>query len=215
MEVGMQTLVTLHRGNQDRLQALPQSSPDPSTMKPTVFSVTKRCGNIYCTTLLGTPVHLIIHANSQSAQDNAQCIYATEASSRADLNTQRVPLNLEDDQQQNLSLRLCFSLNPNPMSVYLGSKYILFYVMAEAFLKLYLAKYDSLNWSGCKYPEKENSPVRRGVQTENCFVSIFHPFPNYNRWRLWLYSPLPRFSVLIMACQSLSLLTITKTNKPF
>lgn len=53
-------------------------------------------------TLLGTPVHLIIHANSQSVQHKAQCIYATEASSRADLNTQRVLLKLEDDQQQNL-----------------------------------------------------------------------------------------------------------------
>lgn len=135
VEVVMQTLLTVHQGNQDRLQALPQSSPDPSTMKHAVFSVTKGCGNIYCATLLGTPVHLFIHANSQSAQHKAatQCIYATEASSRADLNTQRVPLNLEDHQQQNLRLRLCFLLNPNPVSVYSGSKYNSFYLMVDGF----------------------------------------------------------------------------------
>lgn len=140
VQVVMQTLLTLHGGNQDRLQALPQSSPAPATVKPGVFNVTKRRGIIYCATLLGTPVHLIIHANSQSAQHKAatQCIYATEAGSRAGLNAQRVPLNLDDDQQQNLRRRSCFSLNPNPMSVYLGSKYNSFYLMVDAFFKLYL-----------------------------------------------------------------------------
>lgn len=179
VEVVMQTLLTVHQGNQDRLQALPPSSPDPSTMKPAVFSVTKRCGNIYCATLLGTPVHLFIHANSQSAQHKAatQCIYATEASSRADLNTQRVPLNLEDHQQQNLRLRLCFVLNPNPVSVSSGSKYNSYYLMVDAFLKLYLRKWTA--WIGSPANILKRKTHQQGgkfwQKTVLCPISILFP----------------------------------------
>lgn len=64
VEVVMQITVYLHWDNQQKLQALLESSSSIQQGTCTLWCY----GIIYCAALLGTLVHLIIHANIQSAQ---------------------------------------------------------------------------------------------------------------------------------------------------